>query len=96
MQSNRVFVPKAHPVLEDERAQRRLGGQIFTSDKAKVVDVLVDVFPQIQDFVTSKLPQSSALQPLSNGHAAEASVAGAASAVVQAEEPPAAPTSILA
>jgi histone deacetylase 6 len=85
-------VPKTHPVLEDERAQRRLGGQIFTSEKAKVVDVLVDVFPQIQDFVASKLPQSAASQPLSNGHAAGETTAP----VVQVEDPPAVPTSILA
>jgi hypothetical protein len=30
-QSNRVYVPSSHPLLEDERVKRRLGGQVFTS-----------------------------------------------------------------
>ena len=30
-QSNRIYVPASHPVLDDERTKRRLGGQIFTS-----------------------------------------------------------------
>lgn len=85
-------MPKTHPVLEDERAQRRLGGQIFTSDKAKVVDVLVDVFPQIQNFVSSKLPHPPASQTLSNGHAA----GPAETPVVPTEEAPSAPTSVMA
>jgi histone deacetylase 6 len=65
-QSNRIFVPNSHPVLMDERAKKRLGGQIFTSEKAKVVDVLVDVLPQIQDFVTGRIPAPTL--PVVNGN----------------------------
>jgi hypothetical protein len=71
-QSNRIYVPKTHPLLEEERVKRRLGGQVFTSEKAKVVDVLIDVLPQIQDFVASKLPvpaPSSPVIPTGNNHA---------------------------
>ena len=52
-------------MLEDERAKKRLGGQIFTSEKAKVVDVLVDVMPQIREFVGGMIPTRS--QPV-NGN----------------------------
>ncbi|WWC87894.1 uncharacterized protein L201_002792 [Kwoniella dendrophila CBS 6074] len=54
--SNQIYVPASHPVLEEDRIQKRLGGQVFTSEKAKVVDVLVDVLPRIKTFATSKLP----------------------------------------
>lgn len=37
VQSNRVYVPKTHPILEDERVQKRLGGQVFTSGKSILV-----------------------------------------------------------
>ena len=30
---NRIYVPAQHPVLQDDRAKRRLGGQIFTSGR---------------------------------------------------------------
>lgn len=56
MASNRVYVPNTHPLLGEERLHRRLGGQIHTTKDAKVVDVLNAVFPQIREFVASKLP----------------------------------------
>nr|XP_018264720.1 histone deacetylase 6/10 [Kwoniella dejecticola CBS 10117]OBR86878.1 histone deacetylase 6/10 [Kwoniella dejecticola CBS 10117] len=59
--SNRIYVPSSHPILEEERIQKRLGGQIFTSEKAKVVDLLNDVLPQIKDFIASKLPLREAV-----------------------------------
>jgi histone deacetylase 6 len=66
---NRVYVPNIHPLLNEERLHRRLGGQINTSQKAQVVDVLVDVFPQIQEFVESKLPKPTTTPaPSSNGN----------------------------
>lgn len=65
-------MPNAHPLLEEERIKKRLGGQIFTSTKAKVVDVLVDVFPQVQEFVESKLPRAATPHQLSNGDGAMA------------------------
>ncbi|ORY22508.1 hypothetical protein BCR39DRAFT_551487 [Naematelia encephala] len=67
-QSNRIYVPSSHPVLDDEKVQRRLGGQIFTSERAKVVDVLNDVLPQIQSFVASKVGPIPESIPTSNGH----------------------------
>lgn len=40
--------------MSDERARRRAGGQIITTESAtKVVDVLNAVLPQIKDFVGS-------------------------------------------
>ncbi|WOO83917.1 Histone deacetylase clr3 [Vanrija pseudolonga] len=56
-QASRIYVPDVHPLLQEERLHRRLGGQIFTSPKSPVVAVLNDVFPQIQEFVASKLPE---------------------------------------
>jgi histone deacetylase 6 len=56
---NRVYVPNSHPLLAEERLHRRLGGQLFTSQKAKVVDVLADVFPQIRTFVEDLVPATS-------------------------------------
>jgi histone deacetylase 6 len=44
-----------------------LGGQVYTSERAKVVDVLMDVFPQIEQFIASKLNPAES-RPLSNGH----------------------------
>ncbi|KAL1406389.1 Histone deacetylase hda1 [Vanrija albida] len=58
-QASRIYVPDVHPLLSEERLHRRLGGQIFTSPKTPVVAVLNDVLPQIQEFVASKLPESS-------------------------------------
>ncbi|KAK6907347.1 hypothetical protein I203_101340 [Kwoniella mangroviensis CBS 8507] len=67
--SNRIYVPAEHPVLEDERIQKRLGGQVHKSDKAtKVVDVLVEVLPNIKEFVSSKLPEIERPAPLLNGN----------------------------
>ncbi|WWC96955.1 hypothetical protein V866_003831 [Kwoniella sp. B9012] len=70
--SNRIYVPSEHPLLEDERIQKRLGGQVHKSDKAtKVVDVLVEVLPNIKEFVASKLPEIERPAPLPNGHGDE-------------------------
>lgn len=65
---NRVYVPSVHPLLQEERLHRRLGGQIFTSDNAKVVDVLVDVFPEIKTFVESRVSKPLAKSIDLNGH----------------------------
>ncbi|WWC68627.1 uncharacterized protein I206_102558 [Kwoniella pini CBS 10737] len=69
--ANRIYVPSTHPVLEEERIQKRLGGQIFTSEKAKVVDLLNDVLPQIKQFVISKLPQMVQTNGNGNGNGNE-------------------------
>jgi len=66
-ESNRIYVPSVHSVLDDERVRRRLGGQVFTSERAKVVDVLNDVLPQIKVFVASKLSARIANTPVVNG-----------------------------
>ena len=72
--------------MMDERAKKRLGGQIFTSEKAKVVDVLVDVLPQIQEFVTGKIPTPAEPLPVVNGngidHATEPAAAETLPAVL--------------
>jgi hypothetical protein len=31
IQNNRIYVPRTHSILADERIKRRLGGQVFTS-----------------------------------------------------------------
>lgn len=67
--NNRVYVPKIHPLLGEVQYHRRLGGQINTSEKAKVVDVLVDVLPQIKEFVDTKVPRD-----LLNGHSAQQAI----------------------
>lgn len=65
--SNRIYIPKSHPLMNEERLWRRLGGQIHTSDKAKVVDVLNDSMPQIKEFVASKLPAAAPPAAAANG-----------------------------
>ncbi|RSH94679.1 Histone deacetylase hda1 [Saitozyma podzolica] len=69
---NQIWVPETHSVLDDERVRRRLGDQIFSTSKAKVVDVLNHALPEIQSFVASKLPTRIAepeqAVPLTNGH----------------------------
>lgn len=68
-QSNRIYVPSIHPLLAEQRLHRRLGGQIFTSEKAKVVDVLNDVLPQIKEFVEASVPKTVKKAPaIGNGH----------------------------
>ncbi|KIR69589.1 histone deacetylase 6/10 [Cryptococcus bacillisporus CA1873] len=54
-QCNQIYVPAEHVVLGDEKVKRRLGDAVFTSQKAKVVDVLNDVLPRIKAFVESKV-----------------------------------------
>jgi len=65
---NRVYVPSIHPLVKEERLHRRLGGQIHTAKNAKVVDVLVEAFPEIKTFVESRVPNSVKPAAL-NGHA---------------------------
>ncbi|WWD16504.1 hypothetical protein CI109_100930 [Kwoniella shandongensis] len=65
--SNRIFVPSSHILLDDNRVCRRLGDQVFTSQKAKVVDVLNDVLPQIKQFVSEKVGDIPPV-PVTNGH----------------------------
>ena len=48
---------------------------IQDTERAKVVDVLNDVFPQIQEFVTSKLPSAEPSPTMNGHHAAEPSTA---------------------
>lgn len=62
---NRVYVPSIHPVVDQEWLHGQLGGQIRAADKAKVVDVLVEVLPEIQEFVETQIKAPS---PPANGH----------------------------
>ncbi|OCF43376.1 histone deacetylase 6/10 [Kwoniella heveanensis CBS 569] len=90
--SNQIYVPATHPVLKEDRIQKRLGGQIFTTEEAKVVDVLNKVLPRIKEFVTKKLGDLPPLkkasvpvpEPVSvNGHAKDAAPADGASQEVE-------------
>lgn len=62
----RIYLPNIHPLLGEDRLHRRIGGQLCTTRKAKVVDVLVEALPEIKEFVDSKLNSSSAGH--TNGH----------------------------
>ncbi|WVR03811.1 hypothetical protein IAU60_000807 [Kwoniella sp. DSM 27419] len=67
--SNQIYVPNDHPVLQEDRIQKRLGGQIFTAENARVVDVLNEVLPRIKEFVASKVEITAATSDgLTNGH----------------------------
>ena len=82
-QSNQIYVPANHPVLDDDRTRKRLGDQVFTSGKPAdtlglCADILwnrsrsrqgglVEVLPQIQAFVASKL-DAPPVQSLLNGN----------------------------
>ncbi|WVF65792.1 hypothetical protein IAT40_000526 [Kwoniella sp. CBS 6097] len=70
-ESNQIYVPSTHPVLQESRIQRRLGGQVFTTEEAKVVDVLNKVLPRVKAFVTDKLGD---VPPITTGKAPESSV----------------------
>ncbi|BEI85282.1 hypothetical protein CcaverHIS002_0506830 [Cutaneotrichosporon cavernicola] len=59
-----IYLPHIHPLLGEERLYRRIGGQLRTARKAKVVDVLVEALPEIKEFVDSKLDPVQ-----TNGHA---------------------------
>ncbi|WVQ79099.1 hypothetical protein IAT38_001193 [Cryptococcus sp. DSM 104549] len=55
-QCNRIYVPNSHVILGDEKVQRRFGNDVFhTSEKAKVVDVLNDVLPEVKSFIDDKI-----------------------------------------
>lgn len=59
-----IYLPHVHPLLGEERLHRRIGGQLRTARKAKVVEVLVEALPEIMEFVDSKLRATQ-----TNGHA---------------------------
>jgi hypothetical protein len=60
-QSSKIYIPSLHPIIDDERARRRAGGQIVISDTATlVVDVLNASLPQIKQFVHSMIPPPAA------------------------------------
>jgi histone deacetylase 6 len=59
-----IYLPHIHPLLGEERLHRRIGGQLRTARKAKVVEVLVAALPEIKKFVDSKVEVSQ-----TNGHA---------------------------
>ncbi|KAK4688388.1 histone deacetylase 6, partial [Tremellales sp. Uapishka_1] len=83
--NNRVYLPSAHPVLEEERSKKRLGGQIIPSEHAKVVDVLNDVLPQIKAFVGSQLAAANpAPSHLVDGQGNGSDIAGPAMTRVSA------------
>ncbi|WVN90743.1 uncharacterized protein L203_105985 [Cryptococcus depauperatus CBS 7841] len=77
-QNNRLYVPAEHVLLEDEKVKRRLGDQVFTSQKSKVVDVLNDVLPEIKTFVAAKVEDP----PLPNGTISNVSSSGNGQATI--------------
>lgn len=64
----RIYLPDIHPLLGEERLHRRIGGQLRTAPKAKVVEVLLEALPEIKEFVLSKVDGKAA--SYTNGHAA--------------------------
>ncbi|WVQ74620.1 hypothetical protein IAR50_004221 [Cryptococcus sp. DSM 104548] len=73
---NQIYVPAEHVLLDDEKVKRRLGDAVFTSQKAKVVDVLNESLPQIKQFVHEKLGDMAEVEVPSASGAGEGSGPG--------------------
>jgi hypothetical protein len=70
-------LPKSHPILDDDRARRRIGAQLsIAEDSEKVVDVLNAALPQIKAFVAGKVGDKTSTPSAEVGLDAGANVNG--------------------